>query len=89
MTSMTRIASAVALTVVTLVASTPSFAGNSRNRTYYTTNADGVRVRAPYTRVYTDSAVRVRAPTSSVDVDPGYGGGVRVRAPYANVNVRW
>lgn len=88
MTSMTRIALAATLAVVTLVASAPSFAGSSRSRTYYT-NSDGVRVRAPYTRVYTSSAVRVRAPTTSVSVDPGYGGGVRVRAPYANVVVGW
>ena len=88
MTSMTRIAWVATLAVATVVASAPSYAGSSRSRAYYT-NSDGVRVRAPYTRVYTGNAVRVRAPTTSVAVDPGYGGGVRVRAPYTNIVVGW
>ena len=62
--------------------------GSARGRAH--SHEDGVRVRAPYTRVYTRRGVRVRAPFTSVRVASDYwGGGVRVRAPFTNVDIRW
>jgi hypothetical protein len=54
------------------------------------THRGKVSVKAPATRVYADRGgrVRVKAPYTSVSVDPDRGR-VRVRAPYVNVSVDW